>query len=204
MKKIVFIIVFSAAFTITAQQTPGIKPEEPWVPIDSATMMKAMIDYGTPGVMHKMLASWSGTWNGNITMWEYEGAAPQKMSSTAVNSMILGGRYQSSKHTGNMMGMPFEGMSITAYDNAAKQFVSTWIDNWGTGIMSMSGTWNESAKALTMIGTMPDICRPGKTCTMKEVFTVVDNNTQKMEMYGPDPKTGKEFKMMEINSTRKK
>jgi hypothetical protein len=39
---------------------------------------------------------------------------------------------------------------------------------------------------------------------MREVFTVIDEKTQHMEMYGPDQKTGKEFKMMEINMTRKK
>jgi hypothetical protein len=50
---------------------------------------------------------------------------------------------------------------------------------------------------------MPDICRPGKMCSMKETFTIIDDNTQKMEMYGPDPKTGKEYKMMEINLSRK-
>jgi len=188
----------------TAEAAPEVKKEEAWVPVDSATMMKAMMDYGTVGKMHEMMASWNGTWTGETTMWEYEGAAPQKSTGTAVNSMILGGRYQSSKHTSNMMGMPFEGNATMGYDNATKQFVSTWVDTWSTGIMTMSGPWNESAKTLTLSGTMPDICRPGKECSMKEIFTIIDDNTQKMEMYGPDPKTGKEYKMMEISLSRKK
>ena len=180
------------------------KKEEAWVPIDSATMMKAMMDYGTPGKMHEMLASWNGTWNADMTMWEYEGATPQKLTSTTVNTMIVGGRYQSSKHSGMMMGMPFEGISTIGYDNAAKQFVSSWVDNWGTGIMMMKGPWDESKKTITLTGSIPDICRPGKECSMREVFTIIDANTQKMEMYGADPKTGKEMKMMEMHLTRKK
>jgi hypothetical protein len=188
----------------TSAATPEVKKEEAWVPIDSATMMKAMMAYGTPGDMQKMMASWNGTWNGDMTMWESEGAAPQKMVGTAVNSMVLGGRYQSSKHTGNMMGMPFEGMSLMGYDNALKKFVSSWVDNWGTGIMMMSGPWDAATKTLTLTGSMPDICRPGKECSMREVFTIIDDNTQHMEMYGPDPKTGKEFKTLEIKMTRKK
>jgi len=68
----------------------------------------------------------------------------------------------------------------------------------------MEGNWDNATKTMTMSGSMPDICRPGKECTMREVFTMVDDNTQKMEMYGPDPKTGKEFKTMEIVMTRKK
>ena len=93
-----------------------VKMEEPWVPIDSATMMAKMMEYGTPGPMHAMMASWDGTWNGDMTMWNYEGGPSEKSSGTAVNSMILGGKYQITTHTGNMMGMPFEGSSITAFD----------------------------------------------------------------------------------------
>jgi len=189
----------------SAATTPATEPkkEEAWVPIDSATRMKAMMDYGAVGEMQKMLAASNGTWKADITMWDYQGAPAAKSTSTAVNTMIMGGRYQSSKHTGNMMGMPFEGQSITGYDNAKKKFVSTWIDNWGTGIMLMEGNWDATTKTMTMSGTMPDVCRPGKECTMREIFTMVDNSTQRMEMYGPDPKTGKEFKMMEMVLTRK-
>lgn len=191
----------STSTAITTTTEP--KKEEAWVPVDSATMMKAMMDYATPGEMHKMLAASNGTWKTDITMWDHAGAPAVKSTGTAVSTMIMGGRYQSSKHTGNMMGMPFEGQSITSYDNAKKKFVSSWIDNWGTGIMMMEGNWDAVTKTMTMAGTMPDICRPGKECAMREIFTMVDNNTQKMEMYGPDPKTGKEFKTMEIILTRK-
>jgi hypothetical protein len=190
-----------SASATTATET---KKEDAWVPVDSATQMKAMIEYGTPGKMHEMLASWNGTWNGETTIWPAAGAPPMKSTGTAVNSMALGGRYQMSKHSGNMMGMPFEGIAITAYDNAQKKFVSSWIDNMSTGIMNMTGTWDETTKSMNMSGTMPDICRPGKECTFREVFTIVDENTQNMEMYGPDPATGKEYKMMEIKMTRKK
>lgn len=180
------------------------KKDEPWVPVDSATMMNAMMAYGTTGPMHAMLASWNGTWNGETTMWDYEGATPNTSTGTAVNTMIFDGRYQSSKHTGNMMGMPFEGHSIMGYDNAQKKFVASWIDTWSTGIMTSSGNWDEATKTLTLTGTMPDLVRPGKECTFREVFTVVDDNTHTMEMWSPDPKTGKEFKMMVIKMTRKK
>ena len=188
----------------TSTTVTEVKKEEAWVPIDSATRMKAMMDYGKLGPMQAMLASWNGTWTEETTMWDYEGAQPRKSSGTAVNSMIVAGHYQTSKHSGNMMGMPFEGLSTIGYDNATKQFVSTWIDNWGTGIMTMTGPWDEATKTMTLSGTMPDVCRPGKTCSLRETFKVIDDNTQKMEMFGPDPKTGKEMKMMEINFTRKK
>lgn len=186
------------------ESTKSENKEEAWVVVDSATMMKNMMDYGTPGNMHKMMASWEGTWSGDMSMWEYDGAAPQKMVGTAVCSMILGGRYQTSVHTGDMMGMPFEGHEILGYDNATKQFVSTWVDNWSTGMMTMTGPWDEATKSMTLTGTTPDINRPGKECHFREKITIIDDNTHQMEMWGPDPKTGKEYKMMEIKATRKK
>ena len=167
--------------TSTTSSSSEVKKEEAWVPVDSATMMKAMMDYGTLGKMHEMMASWNGTWANETTMWDYDGAAPKKSAATSVNTMRTLG-----------------------YDNASKQFVNTWIDSWSSGIMTMTGPWNESAKNITLNGTMPDICRPGKECSFRQIITIVDGNTQMMEMHGPDPKTGKEYKMMEIKSTRKK
>jgi hypothetical protein len=188
----------------TSTTSDNIAKDEPWVPIDSATMMQKMMEYGTPGAMHTMMKSWNGNWNTESTMWEYEGAAPQKSNGSAVNTMNMGDRYQSTKFSGDMMGMPFEGMSIVGYDNATKKFVSSWVDTWSTGIMNLSGNWDDASKSMTLSGKMPDICRPGKECSMKEVYKVADDNTHMMEMYGPDPKTGKEMKMMEIKFTRKK
>lgn len=190
----------SASTTVSTTES---KTDEAWVPVDTAVINKAMMDYGTPGKMHEMLASWNGTWNGETTYWEYEGAAPKQSTGTAVNTMLFG-KYQYSKHSGNMGGMPFEGIGTTGYDNATKQFVSSWIDNWSSGIMYMTGTWDEATKTMTMTGTCPDIVRPGKECNIKEVFTIIDDNTQNMVMYSPDPKTGKEYKMMEIKMSRKK
>ena len=81
---------------------------------------------------------YNGEWNEEVTMWMAPGAPPTVSKATAKNEMIMGGRYQLSKSTGTMMGMPFEGMSTVGYDNAKKQFTSTWIDNFGTGTMALT------------------------------------------------------------------
>lgn len=51
-----------------------------------------------------------------------------------------------------MMGMPFEGHGTLAYDNHRKMFVSTWIDNMGSGIMVLEGTYDDASKTLTLMG----------------------------------------------------
>jgi len=169
---------------------------------DSATMMKNWQDYMTPGEMHKMMAKWDGSWNGDVTMWMYPGAPEQKSTSTAVNKMVLNGLYQQSTHTGNMMGMPFNGMSTVAYDIHRKEFVSTWIDNMGSGIMVLKGPWDEATKTISLKGKMVD---PGTKadCDVRETFQVIDDNTQEMKLFVMTP-DGKEFNTMNIKYTRKK
>ncbi|MPS63781.1 MAG: hypothetical protein DI622_19495 [Chryseobacterium sp.] len=206
MKNLLFAACTAFLFIACDKVKMDVKTEktEEWKPVDSATATKAWMDYATPGDMHQMLAKSDGVWNGANTTWMENGAKPMTSTSEATNKMIFEGRYQISEHKGNFMGMPFEGMSITGYDNAKKKFVSTWIDNMGTGIMNMEGEWNASTKSIEFKGKMTDPARPGKDCEVREVYTFVDDNTQKLEMYGPDSKTGKEYKTMEITFTRKK
>jgi hypothetical protein len=169
--------------------------------IDSATAMKNWEAYMTPGEAHKMMADQEGEWTGDITMWMTPGAPPVKNTGTAVNKMILGGRYQQSTHTGNWDGMPFEGQSTVAYDNLTKKYISTWIDNMGTGLMVMEGTYDASTKTINMKGKMVDPMS-GKEVNVRETLKMIDNDNQLMEMFCE--KNGKEFKNMEIRSTRKK
>ena len=184
----------------TTEENPK---EEPWVVVDSATAMKNWMEYATPGESHKMLAKSNGTWNGEVTMWMEPGAPPMNSTMTMTNKMVMDGRYQLSEAKGSMMGAPFNGMSTTGYYNHKKVFVSTWIDNMGTGVMKMEGPWDEATKTTTLTGKMIDPST-GRECDFKEVYKIIDDNNQVMEMYGPDPKTGKQFKTMEIKLTRKK
>lgn len=186
-----------------SDKTDSLAHEE-WKPVDSATATKAWMEFATPGEMQKMLATSNGTWIGETTTWMENGAKPVTSKSEATNKMIFDGRYQISEHKGNFMGMPFEGMSIVGYDNAKKKFVSTWIDNMGTGIMHSEGDWDASKKIIEFKGKMTDPTRPGKDCDIREVYTFIDENNHTLEMYGPDAKTGKEFKTMEIKFVRKK
>ena len=143
--------------------TSEVKTEEAWVPVDSAAMMKAMMDYGTLGKMHQMMAKWDGTWNGETTMWEHEGAAPSKINRNCRKHHDTGRPVPELLNTAAMRWeCLLKASSVTGYDNATKQFVSTWVDTWSTGITTMAGPWDEASKTLTITGTMPDIFRPEK------------------------------------------
>ncbi len=187
-----FILTFIAIFTIVIF-SGSTKAQD--------NDMQKWMDYMTPGDMQKMLSKGAGTWNVKTTFWMAPGQEPMVSEATAVSEMVLGGRYLSTKISGNMMGMPFEGMSMEGYDNAAKIFMSTWIDNMGTGIMYMTGTWNESLKQINYKGKMVDPMS-GNMMDVREDVTYNSDGSTKMEMYNIAP-DGKEFKSMEIVSTKK-
>lgn len=167
----------------------------------SESEMKAWTEYMTPGEIHKMMASWDGNWEGDVKMWMAPGQDPVSSKATSVNRMILGGRYQESRTTGNFYGMPLEGISTMAYDNSKKRFLNTWIDNFGTGMVFMEGTWDPATKTMEFKGKGLDPLI-GKEIPMRQTIKILDDNTQLMEMYST-PEGGKEMKSMEITMKRK-
>src|SRR5687768_15657822 len=96
--------------------------------------MKAWMEYSTPGPMQKMIAMADGNWATDMKFWMAPGAQPSTSTGAVTNKMIMGGRYQESRFTSTYAGQPFEGIGTLGYDNVRKIFVTTWIDNMGTGI----------------------------------------------------------------------
>jgi hypothetical protein len=163
---------------------------------------KAWLEYMSPGPMHQLLAKYTGTWNQEISVWMNEGAAPQKMTITSTNSMILGGRYLERKQAGDMGGTPYEGVEIIAYDNAAQKFISTSYDNLGTSMLRMKGQWDMPTRTITFNGEMTD---PVKKAVVKirSVMKFVDADHILIQQYdkkGDEP----EKRSSEIKLSRKK
>ncbi|MDQ6756363.1 MAG: DUF1579 domain-containing protein [Bacteroidota bacterium] len=170
-------------------------------PMDSAAMMKCWMNYMTPGDVQKMIAKSNGTWDEEVTTWMEPGKPPTTSKATAVNTMILGGRYQESHHKGSFNGMLFEGVGTLGYDNAKKVLMMTWVDNMGTGIEYLEGPWDSTSHSANLKGKTTDPMT-GKDMEVRQLFTVMDDNNQKVEMYATHE--GKEAKMMEIVLKRKK
>jgi hypothetical protein len=163
-------------------------------------MMKRWQDYATPGDMQALLAKSEGNWDAEISMWMAPGQEPVKNMATAEVKMILGGRYQESINKGSFNGMPFEGISTIGYDNAKKIFQSSWIDNMGTGVLRMDGTYDAATKTLTLSGKEYDPMT-NKEIDIREVYKFIDDTHQVIEMY--QTTAGKEFKAMEMRLTKK-
>ena len=163
--------------------------------------MKAWMEYMTPGWAHEMMAKSVGEWTAENTMWEYPGAEPMKSGGTVKNEMILGGRYLQATHSGTVMGMPFDGLNLSGYDNHTKKFISIWIDNMGTGISKSEGTYDEKTNSINYVGNMVDPMT-GEDMTYRGVAKMIDDDHQEFVMYMKD-KDGKEFKSFVMKYKRK-
>jgi hypothetical protein len=165
--------------------------------------MKACMEAGTPGKNHEYLAQDVGDWTVKSTMWMAPGAEPMSSEGSAKVSKVLDGRYTQVEHDGEMPGMgPFKGIGLYGYDNVAKKFVGTWIDNHSTGIMRGEGELSPDGKTLTWKYTYNCPLQKGPS-VMREIETRPTADSKTIEMHGKDPKSGKEYKMMVLELTRK-
>ena len=170
----------------------------------TAEDMQAFAAASTPGKMHEHLMRDAGTWEGKNSMWMGPDATePVASTSTTKITPIMDGRFIQVEASGDMPGMgPYKGLGLYGYDNAGQKFVSTWVDNMATGMMTGTGELSSDGKTLTWNYTTTCAITK-KPVAVRQVETITGENTKTLEMWGPDPKSGKEFKMMRIEMTRK-
>ncbi|MEN0019355.1 MAG: DUF1579 family protein, partial [Planctomycetota bacterium] len=126
---------------------------------DPAAMEAAMakwIESAQPGVAHDWLAAFAGDWDITMTLMMSPTGQPTVTKGTATSEVIMDGRYVRDQLNYEMMQMPVTGMGITGYNNIRKQFQTTWLDNLGTGMMTMTGNLDREGKILTMVGEMDE------------------------------------------------
>lgn len=187
-----------AAAPAAAQQAPQLPPG-----MTEADMI-ACTEAATPGEMHAFLAEVAGTWNGKNKMWMAPETEAIDCECVAVITPMMDGRYVKCEMSGDIPGMgPFSGLAISGYDNVAQKFQSTWIDNCSTTMMVGTGERSSDGTMLTWNYTYSCPITK-KTTTMRQVETRTGKDSFNLVMFGIDPKSGKEFKTMEIAFTRAK
>jgi hypothetical protein len=174
----------------------------PGTEADDTTARALYLKYITPGEMHKMMATWEGKWDAEITAWMDASTPAQNATGKVENKMIMNGLYQLATFSADLMGTPYEGQGTTGFNNLRGLFETTWIDNMSSAILKMEGFWNGSTKTMNLKGRMLDPFT-ATTKAVRQTLKIVDDNTQIMEMFqtGAD---GKEFRMMQIKYTRAK
>jgi hypothetical protein len=195
------VLAITWAPTALAQDKPaeGQMPQMPQMSEEQMAEMMAWMEANKTGEHHEHLAKFAGKWKAKVKYWPDPAQEPQVSTGTMTSSMVLGGRYLHSMYQGEMMGMPFEGAGIDAFDNVSGKYISMWMDNMSTGVMTWKGKCNGDGTVRTMYGEMtaPD----GAKIKSRTVATMVDENSQKYESFMVLP-DGAEKKEMEITLTR--
>lgn len=168
--------------------------------MDPQAMMEVYDKLAAPGEQHKQLASLAGSWTTKTKEWMEPNKPAVESTGSAETKMLLEGRFLQQELTGQMMGKPFSGIEIVAYDNLLKRYVTNWMSNMGTGIFMMEGTASSDGKTITLKGQHAE--PGGGYMKHRAIWKIVDSNTQTFEMYGTHH-GGKEWKMMETTYTRK-
>jgi hypothetical protein len=195
----------AGASSVSANQPTSATGQPP----NPQEMMKQMMEMSKLNENHKLLADMNGSWNYTIKMWMNPdpNAAPQESKGTATRKSIMGGRYftmdvtgklQMPGEDGKMKNMQFKGMALEGYDNVKQKFVSSWIDNMGTGIQFSEGTYDPGSKTFTFTSEMEPV--PGMKMPVREVLKMTDKDHMMLEWY--ENHGGQEKKTMEIAYTR--
>jgi hypothetical protein len=177
------------------------KDKKPEKHMDPQAMMEMYQKLATPGEPHKLFASLAGSWTTQTKEWMEPGKPPSESTGSAEMKMLLDGRFLYQEFNAQMMGQPFSGIGIDAYDNMAKKYVTVWLDTMGTGIFIMEGTASADGKTITLKGSHPE--PGGGHMTHRAIWKIIDDNTQTFEMYGAH-KREKEMKNLEITYSRQR
>ncbi len=189
-----------SSLCITLSFSPALaKEKKQEKAMDPQAMMELWKQAATPGEPHKQFAALVGSWTTQTKEWMEPGKPPTESTGTAEMKILLDGRFLYQEYRGQMMGQPFTGIGIDAYDNIRKKYVTAWIDTMGTGIFMMEGTASPDGRTITLKGSHPD--PGGGQMNHRAIWKLIDDNHQTFDMYGAH-QGQKETKMMEITYTR--
>src|SRR5437016_14428642 len=176
---------------VSAPATTTASPNE-------AEMMKQMMELAKLNENHKLLAELAGSWSTSVKMME-PGKEPTVSKGSVTYKSIMNDGYVIGDQSGSMK-MPgadgkmkdftFKGMSVDGYDNVKQKFTSSWMDNMGTGIMTMEGTYDPATKTFTYTGEMEMM--PGMKTHVRSVVHPTDKNHHTFEWY--ENRGGQEMK----------
>jgi hypothetical protein len=193
-----------AALALMLSALPGLTPAEDAKPPQSPEeLAKAFEQAGQPGPEHATLKPLVGKWTYTCKFWMDPSQPPMESQGTIERTWVLGGRFLEEKVTGTTFeGKPgFEGFGLIGYDNGRQKYTSSWVCNACTGTCNGLGAANSSGTRFTF--ETESYCPLRKEVVKgREELRIVNDNRTIAESY--QIIDGKEVKMMELVSLRKK
>lgn len=176
---------------------PAAEPAE----VDVAAAMAQMMEMATPGQQHADLMALAGEWSVQYRYRMGADAPWEESAATMKQQVAVGGRWLIGKWTGEIAGMPFDGLQLMGYDKLRGEYVSHWLDSMSTWMVSSSGNYT-AANELDMRGMMVDVITP-EGRPYRSVTTFLGADSYRTVMYDTIPPHG-EIPVMEMTFTRRK
>ena len=165
--------VGAASYTAGVNHAAVTTVAQPEMEGDMDPMMQAMMKAGTPGEHHEVLHATKGEWKAKTSFMMQPGQFEQG-EGVMYSKPILGGRYMWASFKSDFMGMPFEGVALSGYDNIKEEYFSIWIDTMSTGVMHMTGQMEDDTIVYHGVASMPE---PMGEVEMKMETTHKDHDT---------------------------
>ena len=143
-----------------------------------------------------------GSWKGPSRNWSAPNAEPMSSEATLTSRMELGGRFlMNDVRTEWPQIGTFEGRATLGYDVAQRMFVSSWVDNMGTGMMTGTGQLSDDRKTLTLTHTYFNPAKK-RNVTLREVIVRESDDRMWVRIWSPGNEPGADFLMMETTYLR--
>ena len=183
-----------AGFALAENKTtPAVDPQ-------MAEMMKKAELAATPGAAHKTLEPFVGNWNAEVKTWMTPGEPPAVTKGSAKCTWVMNGRYVQEEFSGEIMGKPFRGMSLTGYDNIRQKYSSVWVDDMSTTMVTSEGEADAASKVFTFAGDYACAMTGEKHRKSTMIYRILSKDKHVFEMQDPAQNNAK---MLEITYTRK-
>jgi len=176
--------------------------------------MKKWMEAMSPGKHHEALEHFVGTWNTTTKMyWGGPGSPAMETKGTSDIRWVLGKRFLREEHHGEMMmpddsgsmemkKVPYEGIGTMGYDKLRNLYVSTWISNMSTGLMTMKGTADPSGKVFRAWGEMDEPMLDVYGRYVKFVTRIISEDKHVFEII--DLHASDDYQVVEITYERKR
>ena len=156
---------------------------------------------GTPGPGHRALNALVGEWAVEVKCWMEQGQEPHVSQGTAKAGWKFDGRFLEEEFHGEMMGKPFQGMTLIGYDNTKQTYTSVWISDTQTSMFVSEGRGDTTNRVITLQGKASFAATGRTDVPMKVVMRFLSPQKHVLEMF--DESKGGNAKTMEITYTRR-
>lgn len=179
---------------------PRVDNAAPKKPTMSSAQQK-MMAMAEPGEAHKALELLPGDWEGEVKLWFAPGKPPMTMKETKKRESLFEKRFVMERMDAASAMGEFHALQIFGYNNSEKRYEAFYIDNGGTAMSMLTGTFDADTKTFTFSGNETDMT--GKKVKTRATLDCSKKDKQILTGYKPG-RDGKEFKAFEGTFTRVK